>query len=147
MTLNLGVLPGLFTLAVSLSNRAEQQTTLRTAIACQGADVASYAQALLPLGMMSWVAFTLSFALPKAHYVLSVISDPFGWGWDLFGTAGAEVYTGLTGPAQILQIGALLGGLVWSVSVTRKKTPDWRANLPVVVFFLIYTMVMLWVLI
>lgn len=140
LLLNLAVLPGLFVLAAWLSKGDDEKLSLRQALSGQ-------AQALLPLGLTAWIAFTLSFALPKAHYVLSVISDPLGWGWNLFGTAGAASFPGLTGPGQVLQVVILLGGLFWSADVTRKRTlPGWRV-LPVQAFSLIYTLVMLWLLI
>jgi len=138
--LNLLLLPGLFTLAVWVGNRHDQGRPLRTAIASQ-------AQALLPLGLGGWVAFTLSFALPKAHYVLAVLSDPLGWGWDLFGTTGASGFPGLVGPGQLLQAAILLAGLFWSAEVAHKRTRSRWEAFPVQVFGLTFTIVMLWLLI
>lgn len=46
-----------------------------------------YAYALIPLGLAAWIAFTLGFVLVNGSYALVVLSDPLGWGWDLFGTA------------------------------------------------------------
>ncbi len=42
---------------------------------------------LVPLGLLAWVAFSLPLVLVNGSYILMVASDPFGWGWDLFGTA------------------------------------------------------------
>lgn len=42
---------------------------------------------LVPMGMCAWIAFSFAIVFPNGSYVLSVISDPFGWGWNLFGTA------------------------------------------------------------
>ena len=44
-------------------------------------------------GCLSWIAFTISFAFGKMAYLWPVISDPFGWGWNLFGTAGNGMAT------------------------------------------------------
>ncbi|MEW6233662.1 MAG: 4Fe-4S binding protein [Chloroflexota bacterium] len=140
LALNLAVLPGFFALSVWVSELGKKKNVLHSAIANQ-------TQALLPLGLTAWIAFTLSFALPKAHYVLAVISDPLGWGWDLFGTAGAASFPGLTGPGQTLQVVILLGGLFWSAEVTRKRTPSGGCALPVQAFSLIFALVMLWLLI
>jgi len=81
LALNLLILPGSFVLAAGLGRKlAHRRIPLRQAIANQ-------AQALLPLGLFTWIAFTISFAFPKFAYIFSVLSDPFGWGWNLFGTA------------------------------------------------------------
>ena len=138
--LNLVLLPGAFSLAVWFSRGSQRKFSLRQAIASQ-------AQALLPLGLSAWVAFTLSFALPKAHYVLSVLSDPLGWGWDLFGTADAAPLTGLIAPGQSLQVVILLGGLLWAGRVTQTRTPEGGRVLPVLAFSLLFTLAMLWLLI
>lgn len=139
LALNLAVLPGLFTLSVWLSKFKDTQHTLRVAIASQ-------AQALLPLGLSAWIAFTLSFALPKANYVLSVISDPLGWGWNLLGTAGASRLPGLIEPGQTIQSAVLLGGLFWSADVTKKRSSSGWRTLPILVFSLLFTLLMLWLL-
>lgn len=38
--------------------------------------------------MSAWVDFNLSFVLANFSYIWMVVSDPFGWGWDLFSSAG-----------------------------------------------------------
>jgi hypothetical protein len=43
---------------------------------------------LIPMGLFLWIAFALPMLLIQGSFVLSTLSDPFGWGWDLFGTAG-----------------------------------------------------------
>jgi hypothetical protein len=43
---------------------------------------------LIPIGLCLWIAFALPMLLVQGSFVLSTLSDPFGWGWDLFGTAG-----------------------------------------------------------
>src|SRR5512139_2274139 len=75
---------------------------------------AALSTALIPLGLMFWVAFSLSFVLTNASYILAALSDPLGLGWNLFGTAGIAwqpMLTTILAPAQTL---ALVGGLVWS---------------------------------
>ena len=42
---------------------------------------------MVPLGLLSWIAFSFPLIFVNGAYVVSVISDPFGWGWNLFGTA------------------------------------------------------------
>jgi hypothetical protein len=70
--------------------------------------------------LCAWIAFSLSFVLTNLSYLLPVISDPFGWGWNLFGTAGIPWTPYLTGAIPILQVLALLAGLIGSVIIARR---------------------------
>lgn len=45
-----------------------------------------FAYSLVPLGLLAWVAFSFPLMLINGSYILMTLSDPFGWGWDLFGT-------------------------------------------------------------
>jgi len=145
LALNLLVMPGLFTLAVWASVRASGiATELRRQIAHQ-------AQALLPLGLFAWIAFTISFAFPKLNYVLTVISDPMGWGWNLLGTANSTWTPDVSGFSPILQVALLLVGLVWSASVTRRLAGEGKRSLfqslLISTFSLMFTLAMLWLLV
>jgi polyferredoxin len=146
--LNLLLLPGSFSLATALGRKlARSRVPLSRVIANQ-------AQALLPLGLFTWIAFTISFAFPKLNYVFSVLSDPFGWGWDLFGTAKMAWSLDDSGLTLILQVVALLIGLIWSASITTHLADEdapqpsgWQGAIPILTFSLAYSLVMLWLLV
>jgi polyferredoxin len=108
---------------------------------------ATLSTALIPLGLMFWVAFSFSFVLTNASYILASLSDPLGLGWNLFGTANAvwqPVLTSLLAPGQTL---ALVGGLIWSARTAQKAANDARvSSIPVAVYCFITTLVMLWLL-
>jgi NAD-dependent dihydropyrimidine dehydrogenase PreA subunit len=145
LALNLIVLPGLYSLSVWLgqiwTGSRLSQRSFRQALV----DASS---ALLPLGLCSWIAFTISFALPKINYVWQVISDPFGWGWDLFGTAHSTWIPDASAFSPILQAGVLLAGLFWAASTRLSNSrADVRKQAPVVVFCLLYSTTLLWLLI
>ncbi len=146
LALNLALLPGLYSFSVWAGQKwIKSKQTFRRALA-------NYAQILLPLGLCAWIAFTISFAFPKAPYVLSVLSDPFGWGWNLFGTAHTTWNPDVSAWSPILQAGLLLLGLFWSTWVAGKlmenqPKPDQRQVLPVLGFCLAYSLAMLWLLI
>ncbi|MBE3597859.1 MAG: 4Fe-4S binding protein [Limnochordaceae bacterium] len=74
---------------------------------------ASYA--LVPFGLMAWIAFSLSFVLPNLSYAIPTISDPFGWGWNLLGTASYPWTPYVPGWVPFLQLPVLLVGLGWGV--------------------------------
>lgn len=46
-----------------------------------------YSYMLVPLGLLAWIAFSVPLIFVNGSYIAVVLSDPFGWGWDLFGTA------------------------------------------------------------
>jgi hypothetical protein len=74
----------------------------------------AFAYCLVPLGLAAWVAFSLSFVFTNLSYLWPVISDPFGWGWNLLGTAGLDWTPYLTQSIPYLQLFVLLGGLLWA---------------------------------
>jgi len=42
---------------------------------------------LVPIGIFAWIAFSLPMLMVNYSYILNVLSDPLGLGWNLFGTA------------------------------------------------------------
>jgi polyferredoxin len=108
---------------------------------------ATLSSALIPLGLMFWVAFSLSFVLTNASYILASLSDPLGLGWNLFGTAQTTwqpMLTSILAPGQTL---ALVGGLIWSARTAQKAANEAKISaIPVIGYCLIITAVMLWLL-
>ena len=108
---------------------------------------ATLSTALIPLGLMFWVAFSLSFVLTNASYILASLSDPLGLGWNLFGTANAAwqpMLTSILAPGQTF---ALVGGLIWSGRTAQKAAKEAAVSpIPVIIYCFIVTLVMLWLL-
>jgi polyferredoxin len=108
---------------------------------------ATLSTALIPLSLMFWVAFSLSFVLTNATYIRASLSDPLGFGWNLFGTANAAwqpMLTSILAPGQTL---ALVGGLIWSARTAQKAANEAKvSSLPVIGYCFITTLVMLWLL-
>jgi hypothetical protein len=144
----LALLPGLFSLEVwAGQQRSVSQAPLRQAVAV-------YARALLLLGLAAWIAFTVSFAFPKLPYVAAVLSDPLGWGWDLFGTAITSWHLEASWFSPLLQSAILLGGLWWATRVADAQSgavrPGAKARWTtacVALFCLVFTLAMAWVLV
>ncbi len=108
------IVPGLFWLAVRAGRAAERPAPVRAPhpasdSRARSADslFAAYATALVPLGLAIWIAFTLSFTLTNISYAWPALSDPFGWGWNLFGTASMGWTPYLSGVVPYLQIPVL----------------------------------------
>jgi polyferredoxin len=113
---NLALVPGLFWLCVRLGQLLNRGAVARhEGNSGQVSLFAAYAASLVPLGLAIWVAFTLSFTLTNISYAWPALSDPFGWGWNLFGTAGMTWTPYLSGVIPYLQIPVLLIGLMAAV--------------------------------
>ncbi len=109
---------------------------------------AALSVALIPLGLMFWTAFSISFVLTNATYILAALSDPLGFGWNLLGTAHIAWQPLLTSLVAPLQTLALVGGLMWSVQVARKAAAEVHvSSASTILFALVATLAMLWLLV
>lgn len=140
------VLPGLYWLAAGLGRRLSpgRRSTKQSFIA--------FAYTLVPLGMSAWIAFSLGFVFANISYVGPVLSDPLGWGWNLFGTASWAWTPLLTGITPLLQMFVLAGGLGWSVRLVRRIAAEdgpspIRRAVPVALFNVLVTAGLLWLLV
>ncbi|TFG71652.1 MAG: 4Fe-4S binding protein [Anaerolineales bacterium] len=136
----LGLVPGMFAIAVygGWRWRAKGDTFRGVFI--------RLAYSFAPLGLMAWIAFTISFAFGKLAYVWPVLSDPFGWGWDLFGTAHWTWHPYLQTITPIVQVMILGIGLHWTATWI-KRYAGFRQAFPVLIFALTYTILALGLLI
>ncbi len=142
LALNLIVLPGLFGLAVWFGRRYN-----KVKLPLQR-EIANQSQVLLPLGLFAWIAFTVSFALPKLGYILGVLNDPFGWGWKLLGAGYTFLSPDTSGFSPVLQVILLLIGLFWSANVAWKLAEsDFRRAGSIMAFCLAFSLAMVWLLI
>lgn len=82
-----------------------------------------FAPSLVPIVLAYAVAHYFSFLLIEGQLGLIRLSDPFGWGWDLFGTAGWSVNLGLLSPNLIwyVQVGAIVLGHVAGVVLAHDR--------------------------
>jgi hypothetical protein len=134
-------LPGLYALAVWASGKVGgPQTTLRQSLAYQG-------QVLVPLGLMAWIAFTISFAFTKFSYVLPVVSDPLGWGWNLIGMTNKAWVGQATSFSLLLEVAVLTVGLYWASRVARSLVTSTKQAIPMIAFSTAFTVAMLWLLV
>jgi hypothetical protein len=74
------------------------------------------AYALVPLGLAAWMAFTVSLVFANLSYALPVMSDPFGWGWNLLGTNDVAWRPWLTQWVPSVQAAMLIAGLIASIA-------------------------------
>lgn len=144
IALTWGLLPGLFYLAtrvahvLSPTDHKPRQT------------FGAFASVLVPLGLIAWVAFSLSFVFANLSYLWPTLSDPFGWGWNIIGTARAAWTPYFSSMVPSLQVLVLVGGLFWSAHSAQKIAAERNASRqawPVMIFSLFVTLVLLWLLV
>jgi plastocyanin/ferredoxin len=70
-----------------------------------------YAYLLVPLGLLAWAAFSFPLIMVNYSHITSSLSDPLGWGWDLFGTANYHWSPLFPEWIPLIQIPLLLLGL------------------------------------
>jgi hypothetical protein len=107
------VIPVIYLLASSLGNIIESNHSFSLR-----ARFLRSTAGLVPLGLAAWIAFSISFVLVNGSYILATLSDPLGWGWNLFGTAQFDWTPVLTAWVPALQMLVLLGGLTWATKIT-----------------------------
>jgi len=140
--INLTLVPGLFYLATVLTRRLGDLRQVSTRWL-----FIHLSYALVPYGLLTWIAFSLSFVLVNGSYAIAVASDPFGWGWNLLGTANFPWTPFMPDLLPYLQVALLIGGLVAGVYIAarileqnevRSERALWAA-LPVAGFMLMLT--------
>jgi hypothetical protein len=77
----------------------------------------SFALTLIPIAIGYHVAHYLVFLLIQGQYIIPLLSDPLGRGWNLFGTAGYRVDIAVAGArfAWYTALGAIVSGHVLAV--------------------------------
>jgi 4Fe-4S binding protein len=146
LAITLGILPGLFWLTSFLSKALSKADLSATRL------FTHYAYAVIPLGLAAWVAFSFGFVLVNGSYAISTLSDPFGWGWNLLGTASFPWSPFDPMVIAVLQVGALIGGLAIALKTIYQTTKSHsnnasvivRAVLPVGAFMLAFVLASLW---
>lgn len=146
LTATVVVVPGLYWLAVARGHRrSSSNLTVRRAFN-------EYSHALIPLGLAAWIAFSVGFALTNGSYALAAISDPLGWGWNLFGTRDVAWTPYLSGAMPFIQAAILVSGLFFSLRTSLKvglrRDPSGATTVqtttPIAAFLLAATLILLW---
>jgi hypothetical protein len=139
------VFPGLFALVALASKRLiGDQVGFRNLIL-------SLSYMLVPIGIFAWIAFSLPMLMVNYSYILVVLSDPLGMGWDLLGTANIAFKPFLPEWIPIIQGIILLAGIYFSLSrgylglrnLLPESVPRFKALLPPSIFALIVVNVFL----
>ena len=71
---------------------------------------------LVPIGIFAWIAFILPMLMVNYSYILVVLSDPLGLGWNLLGTANYSFRPFLPEWIPVIQGVILMAGVYFSFS-------------------------------
>jgi hypothetical protein len=111
---------------------------------------------LVPIAIAYHLAHYLSYLFVAGQQIIPLVSDPFGIGWNLFGTAGYRIDIGIIG-ARFLWYTAVVSivvGHVFAVGVAHfmalrvfeTAKAALRSQYPFLVLMVAYTMTSLWIL-
>ncbi len=113
----------------------------------------SFAFTLVPIAIGYHVAHYFTFLLIQGQYIIPLASDPFGFGWNLFGTAGYRVdiaivdarFAWLTAVTAILigHIAAVYLAHVKAMQVLDTRRMALRSQVPLTALMVVYTFVSL----
>jgi hypothetical protein len=116
----------------------------------------AYAYTLVPIALAYQAAHYYTYLLIQGQSALALISDPFGRGWNLFGTAGYEVNVGVLSADFVWysQVALIVVGHVIAVYLAhgialrllRDQRRAVRSQYPMLALMVLYTVFSLWIL-
>jgi hypothetical protein len=113
-------MPGILYLLASLGRRISKSSISTKDI------FLAYTGSLLPVGLLLWMAFVIPMLFVNITFILQSLSDPFGWGWDFFGTANIPWHQFIPQYIPWLQAILVLVGLYLSL---RNIKRTWQSHL------------------
>ena len=117
---------------------------------------AAYVFSLVPIAVAYQVAHYYTLLLVQGQAIVRHISDPFGWGWDLFGTSGFTINAAVVGADTVWysQIALIVAGHVVAVYLAHvtalRLFENYRralwSQVPMLALMVLYTVSSLWIL-
>ena len=125
--------------------------------AVEAREVAGYfVLSLVPIAIAYHLSHYLSYLLIAGQNIIPLLSDPFGMGWDLFGTTAYTVDIGIVNAKMIwyVAVTAIVVGHVLAVYIAHVmaarvfagRGQALRSQIPMLFLMVGYTMVSLWIL-
>ena len=113
----------------------------------------SFAMTLVPIAIGYHLAHYLAYLLTQGQYVIPLASDPFGYGWNLLGTAGYRVDIAIVGArfAWYAAVTSIVVGHIAAVyladvrahQILGDRAAALRAQVPLTALMVVYTFVSL----
>ncbi|MGH3085836.1 MAG: hypothetical protein ACRDSJ_00790 [Rubrobacteraceae bacterium] len=115
-----------------------------------------YVYSLVPIAVAYFVAHYYSYFLVQGQRMIALVSDPLGWGWNLFGTASYEARAGVidAGFVWYSQVALILAGHIAAVWLAHKVAlrlfgepmKAAKSQYPMLGLMVSYTVFSLWIL-
>jgi ferredoxin len=113
----------------------------------------AFAFPLIPIALCYHVAHNVMHFFREGQFVIPLLSDPFGWGWNLFGTAKLELSPLLSlGTIWYLQTFLILTGHIYGIYYSDRisrmlfKEPKkaWAGQFPMLLVMILFSLYSLW---
>ena len=119
-------------------------------------DIArAFVYSLVPIALAYNIAHFFTLLAIQGQLIIPLASDPFGYGWDLFGAADYKVNIALVNArfAWILSVGAIVLGHISAVYLAhvialrtmRDNRSAMRSQYPMLALMVMYTVISLWI--
>lgn len=145
----------LFPLGFVLIFRGVSRLMLRLAGSTDSGAANAMVWSLVPIAVAYHLSHYLTLLLTTGQFGISLASDPFGWGWDLFGTRDRPVDLAFVSPAvywygavALIVVGHVLAVIVAHIEARRRFASHRAALLsqfPMVALMVAYTSLSLWI--
>ncbi|MQF82864.1 hypothetical protein FIM02_01725 [SAR202 cluster bacterium AD-802-E10_MRT_200m] len=111
---------------------------------------------LIPIALAYHLAHYFSFLLIQGQLIVPLMSDPFGFGWDLLGTSNYKSNISVVGArfTWYLSVVAIVIGHIAAVFLAhvtflgmgKQVSQTFRIQIPMLALMIVYTMLSLWIL-
>ncbi len=144
-SLVLCIIPGIIYLLADAGKRIAKIKTVTLNI------FLSYCGSLLPMGLLLWAAFVIPMLFVNITFIQQSASDPFGWGWDFFGTSNIPWHQFLPQYIPWIQAVLVLAGLYFSLRNIKIALKEYQSEkrqallsgIPFVIFMVTVALFML----
>ena len=116
----------------------------------------AFVLSLVPIAVAYHLAHYFSLLVTAGQFIIPLASDPFGFGWNLLGTAGYKVDLGILSPYVFWYSAVVLIVAGHAIAVFVAHLEAWRlfgnrrdalaSQVPLLVLMVAYTMLSLWIL-
>jgi membrane protein YdbS with pleckstrin-like domain len=116
---------------------------------------AAFSLSIVPIAVAYNVAHYWTLLVIQGQQLITLASNPFGWGWNIFGTAGHKIDVGVVNAATVWysQVALIVFGHIVAVYLAHRialrlysnKKQAMASQYPMLLLMLLYTMMSLWI--